>query len=399
MRILLVHNYYGSGAPSGENIVVDAEEKLLIDGGNEVIRYSRYSDDVRRQGTFGLIRASLSTPWNPFSARRLSEQVNEIRPDIVHVHNTFPMISPSIFHSIGSGIAKVITLHNYRLLCPAAIPMRNGNVCTECIYKRSVLPSLLHGCYRGSRLSTVPLAANVALHRKIGTWNSKVDAFIALSQFQKDQMVMGGFPKEKIHVKPNFYAGDPEWVPISARENCVVFVGRLGAEKGVKTLLEAWRRWGDSAPLLRVIGDGPLRQYMESESQGLNIEFKGQVQADIAQQYIARSRLLVLPSEWFEGFPMVLREAFAFGTPSVVSDLGPLPSIVQNGVNGVVFQAGNSYSLLTSIRETFFDTEKLCRMSASARQSFESLYTEKTNYKQLIGIYERAREVSQLSRK
>jgi len=399
MRILLVHNYYGSGAPSGENMVVDAEEKLLTDEGNEVRRFSRHSDDVRRQGAYGLIRASLSTPWNPFSARSLSEHVKKIKPDVVHVHNTFPMISPSIFHSIGNGIAKVITLHNYRLLCPAAIPMRNGKVCTDCIDQRSVLPSLLHGCYRGSRLSTIPLAANVALHRKVGTWINKVDAFIALSQFQKDQMITGGFPNDKIYVKPNFYAGDPDWIPISERENCVVFVGRLGAEKGVKTLMNAWRQWGDDAPLLRVIGDGPLRQYMESESKGLNIEFKGQVQADIAQQYIAKARLVVLPSEWFEGFPMVLREAFAFGTPSVVSDLGPLPTIVQNGDNGVVFQAGNSHSLLTSLRETFFDTEALSRMSVSARQAFESLYTEKKNYQQLIDIYERAIEVSQLSGK
>jgi glycosyltransferase involved in cell wall biosynthesis len=185
----------------------------------------------------------------PWSARAIRQAVARFLPDVVHVHNTFPLISPSIFHALaGTGVARVLTLHNYRLFCPAAIPMRAGQVCTDCLDRRSVLPALQHGCYRNSRLATVPLALNVALHRAAGTWAHQVDAFIALTEFQRQRVVDAGLPASRVFVKPNFYPGNPAVVPWGQRQPYVVFAGRLTAEKGVATLIRAWQLWGPRRP-------------------------------------------------------------------------------------------------------------------------------------------------------
>ena len=391
MRVLLVHNFYGSAAPSGENQVVEIERALLQSRGHEVVEFSRNSDEIRSQGIWGAIKGAAATPWNPWSAQAIRQTVANIRPDVVHVHNTFPLISPSIFHALaGTGVARVLTLHNYRLFCPAAIPMREGKICTDCMDQRSILPALKHGCYRHSRLATLPLALNVALHRGLGTWTHQVDAFIALSDFQRQRMVDAGLPAARVHVKPNFYPGSPAIVPWEQRKPYVVFAGRLSAEKGVATLIRAWQLWGADAPELRVLGDGELRAELKQMSAGLPVRFLGQVSAADAQQQIAEASMLVLPSECFEGFPMVVREAFAFGTPVAVSDIGPLPSIVQHGENGVVFEVSNPVALLDEICRAWITPGLLSTLGNGARAAFEVNYTEESNYKTLMMIYERA---------
>lgn len=390
MRILLVHNFYGSEAPSGENVVFEAEKTLLEERGQTVRLFTRHSDEIRSKGPVGTLAGALSTPWNSFSARALAQVVEEFRPDVVHAHNTFPLLSPAVFHAVGKHAATVLTLHNYRLLCPAGIPMRDGHVCTDCITRQSVQPALRHGCYRGSRLATVPLALNVALHRRLGTWQRKVDAYVALSGFQRRLMVEGGMPADKMHVKPNFYAGNPAVVPFDARKGQVVFVGRLGREKGIHTLIEAWRHWGSGAPRLKIIGDGPLRGELQQGAQNLPIEFAGQVSAEAAQRVIANAQLVVLPSECFEGFPMVVREAFAFGTPVAVSRLGPLPDIVRHGQSGVVFEPADAASLLQTVRDVWQAPDLLASLAKGARSEFEEKYNEQANYHLLMDIYQKA---------
>jgi glycosyltransferase involved in cell wall biosynthesis len=402
MKVLLTHNYYGSTAPSGENQVFGAERELLKQRGHAVGEFVRHSDTIRGKGAWGAIQGALSTLWNPFAAAAIERAVAEQQPNVVHVHNTFPLLSPSIFHGIGGKAARVLTLHNYRLFCPAAIPMRAGEVCTACMDRRSVWPALRHGCYRNSRLATLPLASSVALHRRLGTWTKQVDAFIALSEFQRERMIEAGLPAELVHVKPNFYPGDPAVVPWADRNQSVVFAGRLTAEKGVRALVRAWLAWGESAPELRIVGDGDLRGELErlaAASPGVPIRFLGQLPAAAAQQEIARARLLVLPSEWFEGFPMVVREAFAFGTPAAVSDLGPLPSIVRQGENGVVFKPAEPQSVLEVVRGAWESKGELEQLAGGARRSFEDLYSEEANYMMLMAVYEQAIEVSQRRRK
>lgn len=398
MKVLLVHNFYGSAAPSGENEVFEAEKALLQARGHEVAEFTRHSDEIRALGVWGAVRGALATPWNPWMTRAVKRAVARLQPDVVHAHNTFPLISPGIFKAIGQRGARVLTLHNYRLYCPTAIPMRAGKVCTDCLDTRSSWPALRHGCYRGSHLATLPLATSVSLHRRLGTWTNQVDAFIALSDFQRGVMAESGLPLDKVHVKPNFYPGLPSVLPWRTRAPYVVFAGRLTAEKGVATLLRAWRAWGAAAPELRLVGDGELRPELERMAAGLSVRFLGQIGSPDAQAQIAGARLLVLPSEWFEGFPMVVREAFAFATPAAVSRIGPLPSIVEEGENGVIFEPGDPQSLLKTVRDAWEAPGELERLAAGARQSFETLYTEDANYRKLMTIYERAMDVSKRRR-
>lgn len=391
MKILLVHNFYGSAAPSGENAVYEAERDLLCRHGHEVVEFTRHSDEIRGQGVWGLLKGALATPWNPFSAARLRQLLEQQRPDIMHVHNSFPLISPAIFHAAASlPVGRVLTLHNYRTVCAAGIPLREGRVCTLCLERRSAWPALRYGCYRGSRLATLPLATMIALHRAVGTWQKQVDAFIALTEFQRNELVRAGLPGELFQVKPNHFPGNPPVVPWAERGEYAVFAGRLSEEKGVASLVKAWIAWGPAAPELRIIGDGPLRAALQKAAAGATIRFLGQLSPDDTIRQIAHARLQLLPSECFEGFPMVVREAFAVGTPAAVSNLGPLPSIINHGMNGVVFEAANPQSLLDTVKAAWCTPALLEQLGKGARKSFEAFYTEEINHARLMAIYQTA---------
>jgi len=395
MKVLLSHNYYGSSAPSGENTVFQAEAALLRQEGHDVIEFTRHSDEIRERGAVGTLQGALSTPWNPFSAAKLRRVLQHMRPDVLHVHNFFPLLSPTVFHAtVGSETATVMTLHNYRLFCAAGIPMRNGRPCTLCLDRKSVVPALLFGCYRASRLATVPMALMIALHRGIHTWSRHVDAFIALSGFQKNLMNQAGLPEISIHVKPNFYPDPPAALPWDSREDKIVFIGRLGEEKGVHLLVQAWKQWGADAPPLEIIGDGPLRETLTETAakEGLEgkILFLGQLPFAEAQQRLSRVRLLVLPSLWFETFGLVACEAFAFGIPVAASRLGPLPDIVPEGRAGALFEAGNVEDLLRVVRGLWSNQALLSQMAVKARKEFEEKYTADVNYRTLMQIYEAA---------
>lgn len=393
MRILQVHNYYRTSAPSGENNVVDAERTLLRKSGHTVGTFFRYNDNLEKMGTKGLLIGAAATPWNPFAAKRLKRTVDDFDADVIHVHNTFPQLSPAIFSSVPGKTGRVLTMHNYRLVCPAALPMRDGEVCIECIEKRSALPALKYGCYRGSRAATVPLAAKVMLNRALGTWQKHVDAFIVLTEFQRDLMVSSGFPSELIHVKPNFYPGDPNVTPFELRPKRILFIGRLTREKGVHTLIEAWRQWGVDVPDLRIAGDGELRSELEVKAAGLPITFLGQVDHKTVVEELSNARLLVVPSEWFEGFPMVLQEAFALGTPVAVSNIGPLANLSKEGAIGGVFNPKDPISLKAEVQRIWGDQDVLALKALGARRTFEEEYTEAANVEALERIYKAAKAV------
>jgi glycosyltransferase involved in cell wall biosynthesis len=394
VRVLLLHNFYDSRKPSGENQVFGLERDLLIKHGHEVRSYVRHSDELIERGRIGTILGAAATPWNPRAARAVRRAVQAFHPDVVHAHNTFPLLSPSIFPAVGTRAARVLTLHNYRLFCPAAIPLRDGKTCTECLDRRSVVPAVRYGCYRGSRLATLPLALSVAIARATLLWQRHVDAFIALTEFQRDLMTDAGLPAERVFVKPNFYPGRPVVRAWAERRRSVVFVGRLSEEKGVAHLLEAWAAWGADAPELRIVGDGPLRSTLETQASrtSLRVRFLGQLSGGDAESEIAGARLLVLPSIWFEGFPLVIREALAFGTPAAVSNIGPLPALVDHGRAGLVFRPGEPASLLATVRRGWETPGELERLGAAARRCFEDRYGEDANHALLMHIYERAVE-------
>ncbi len=395
MKILLVHNFYGSSAPSGENTVYTAEKSLLQANGHDVVEFTRHSDEIRRQAAWGAIKGALSTPWNPFALIKVARALGREQPAIMHAHNTFPLLSPAIFHAAKqTATATVLTLHNYRTVCAAAIPMRAGQTCTECIDRHSVLPALRYGCYRHSHLATLPLATSIALHQKLGTWQEQVDAFIVLTDFQRQLMIKAGFPAERLHIKPHFYPDPPAPLPWAQREDRVVFVGRLGEEKGVRFLLDAWRQWGEQAPSLELIGDGPLRAELQQLAQGLGdgVIFSGQLPFAETQLRLAKAKLLVLPSLCFEGFPMVIREAFALGVPVAASNLGAMASLVEDGRNGVLFEPGSVNNLSQNLAASWNDQGLLETMAQAARAEFEEKYTAEANYRLLMDIYQKAIE-------
>ncbi|MEK7754586.1 MAG: glycosyltransferase [Acidobacteriota bacterium] len=363
--------------------------------GLKVSEYVRTSDGLRRGGWLGAVRGGLSTPWNPFAAGSVRRLLRQERPDILHVHNCFPLLSPAVFHAArGLKTATVLTLHNYRLFCAAGIPLRGNAPCTACLEKRSTLDALKYGCYRKSRLATVPLAAMIGLHRRIGTWEHHVDAFIALTEFQRELMIRAGLPGERVFVKPHFYADAPDPVRWQDRELKAVFIGRVAGEKGVSLLVEAWREWGGSAPKLEIIGDGPDRGKLENSVAGTalaaRISFAGQLPFDETQRRLGGARLLVVPSVWFEGFPMVIREAFALGVPVAGSRLGSIVCVIRDGSDGVLFAAGDAGALGTAVRSVWDEPGRLEGMARAARKSFEQRYTPEINGDQLAAIYRAA---------
>lgn len=390
LRIVIVHNYYGSSAPSGENAVVDTEIAMLRRAGHEVHVFIRRSDEIREEGWRGLAHGGLTYTWNPFELLRFRRYLRVVQPDIVHVHNTFPLISPAVFWIIGEVAASVLTLHNYRVFCASALLLRDGAVCTRCLDESSVLPALRYGCYRGSRLATMPVAQSIALHKRIGTWRSKVDAFITMTEFQRDRMVTAGLPAGRVHVKPNFFIGSPPLIPWPERNDRALYVGRLSPEKGVDVLIGAWIQLGERAPPLRIVGDGPLRAALQQrvrDSGSTRIEFLGAVPQPRAVREIAATKLLLVPSIGFEGFPIVLQEAFASGTPAAVSAIGAMPTIIRDGVNGLLFEVGDAASIAALVTRAWQDSKLLERLSAGARASFESSYTEEINRERLMQIY------------
>jgi glycosyltransferase involved in cell wall biosynthesis len=391
LRVLLAHNYYGSDAPSGENQAFLQEAAMLRGRGHAVDTFVRHSDEIRHQGTRGTIRGAFATPWNPWMSRLIRNKVRNFHPTIVHVHNTFPLLSPAIFAGVGTRAAKVLTLHNYRLFCAAAIVHRASKaICTECLDQHSILPSLRYGCYRESRAATLPIALAIGLQRLLGTWNRHVDIFITLTEFQRDLMIRAGLSANRVVVKPNFVFQVSSPVNWDERENVAVYAGRLTKEKGVETLVRAWRRWGSSAPELRLLGDGPLRRKLERMATGARITVMGQVPPDLALRQIARAKLMVLAAEWYECFPMVIVEAFASGTPAAVSNVGPLPSIVDHRSTGLVFRMGDDESIVKEIRAVWDVPGGLRALGTNARKCFVLRYTEEKNYQGLMDIYERA---------
>jgi glycosyltransferase involved in cell wall biosynthesis len=393
MKVLCVHNFYGSEAPSGENIAYETEVALLRKYGCQVVEYTTRSDSLRRRPFLGPIIGAFSCLWNPFALRRLRRLLLAERPDIMHVHNVFPRLSPGILAaSAGTNTAAVLTLHNYRVACAGGTATRNGGPCQICIDQVSVLPALRNRCYRGSALATIPVAGMIAAHRWLGTLAKNVDAFVALTEFQRTLLSGPGLlPRDRVYIRPNFMPGNHLRLPLEARGDYVAFVGRLSRDKGPSLLLKAWRLWGARAPRLVFVGDGEeqvsLRELSRSLGMQERIEFLGRMPTDATLHIIQHARLIVVPSVGLEGFPMVIREAFAYGVPVIASDAGALPQIVKESGGGEVFATGNEYALARTLVDLWGDEERLVRMSGAAAAAFESLYSETAAYSRVIDIY------------
>lgn len=384
MRVLQVHNFYQQAG--GEDKVYEAEYELLARHGHAVIQYSAQNDTIARMSGMEVATRAL---WNPDTYREIARIIKRESPDIVHAHNTFPIVSPSIYYAAGKARIPVVqTLHNYRLLCPAATLFRDGKVCEECIGSATAYKAVVHRCYRHSASASAAVASMLLAHRIAGTWNTKVDTYIALTNFARDKFVEGGLPPGKIVVKPNFLNSDPG--AGAGNGNYAFFAGRLSEEKGVRTLLDSWARPGSTMPL-KIAGDGPLATYVkERASTQSNIEWLGYCQRERLMELLQEAAILVFPSLWYEGLPMTIVEAMACGTPVVASGLGSMNELIRDGINGFRFTAGDAGGLADCIRSILARPDELREMRRSSRLCYEQNYTPERNYELLMEIYQNA---------
>lgn len=385
MRVLLAHNFYRSGTPGGEDNAYRQERALLESRNVEVVTFERSNDDVDRANPIEMFRTAATMSWSRQVYRELRALLNATRPDIAHFHNTFPLISPSAYAAChDSGVPVVQTLHNYRFVCAAATLYRDGFTCEKCL-GRSPWPGVLHRCYRGSSAGSTAVAWMLDRNRDRGTYLRLVDRYVALTQFAAGKFVEGGLPRERIRVKPNFVVADR--APGAGGGGYVVYAGRLSIEKGVMTLLEAWRQLPDVR--LLIVGEGPLRREMENKARlhGLPVEFLGLQPRERVMDIIARADLEVVTSEWYEGFPLVIVEAFAMGTPVVSSRIGSLGEIVSDGETGFMYEHGNAAALARTVRAALADPAQLRAFRARARARYLELFTPERNFDLLMDVY------------
>ncbi|HEY1629213.1 MAG TPA: glycosyltransferase family 4 protein [Tepidisphaeraceae bacterium] len=384
MRILVAHNFYQQ--PGGEDQVFRSELALLKQHGHDPVPFEMHNDDVAAMGKLAL---AASTIWNRSSARKLGDAVRANNIDLVHFHNTFPLMSPAAYYAAHSaGAAVVQTLHNFRLLCPGANFFRDGKVCEKCLGKSIPLAGVKHKCYRDNRGASAATAAMLSIHRAIGTWQNVVDAYITPTSFARDKFISGGLPADRIFAKPNFVEPDP-----GLRQgggDYAIFVGRLSQEKGLDVLLKAWS--DPTLPKLKIVGDGPLADRVKAAvASNPSIEWLGQKPTEAVFDLIGKSALLVFPSECYETFGRTAVEAFATGTPVVASGHGAPGDVVDHGRTGLHFTPSDPFDLAAKVKQLLGDAGLRARMRTEVRNEYLAKYTGARNYDMLISIYERAR--------
>jgi glycosyltransferase involved in cell wall biosynthesis len=388
LKIILVHNTYQQ--PGGEDVVFEQERRLLESAGHTVVAYRRSNHELEQFTGVARLALIQRTIWASDTVNHFAKLLREEKPDLVHVHNTFMMISPSIYSACrDAGIPVVQTLHNYRLLCPAANLFRNGKVCEECV-DHGLLRGIRYGCYRDSRAATATVALMLAVHRRLGTWANLVDAYIATTEFARQKFIAAGLPAHKVHVKSNFLDADPG--PKKEGGEYALFVGRLSAEKGGDILLEAWDRLNLSIPL-RIIGDGPLRGQLEAKAAERNlssVSFLGRLSRAESVAAMQRARFVIVPSQCYENFPVTIAESFACGTPVICSNHGGMKEIVSGERTGLHFLPGEPADLAAKVEWAWTHREQMELMGKEARAEFEAHYTAEKNYSILAGIYAQA---------
>lgn len=381
MRILSVHSCYQ--IRGGEDESREAEERLLREMGHQV---DVYEDNNKRAKTLHPLQSALKTVWSTEAHHIVQGRLADTVYDRVHVQNFFPLISPSVYYAAKSARVPLIqTLRNYRLLCPNALFFRDGQVCEDCLGKFVPYPGVLHACYRESRAASAVTAAMISIHRTLQTWTKMVDVFVTLTHFAREKFIQGGLPGDKIVVKPNFVHPDPG--PGEGNGGYALYVGRLSVEKGLDTLLTAWKLLGGHVPL-KIVGDGPLAGQVQALTETLpQVEWLGRQPMTEVHALMGEARFLVFPSKWYETFGRVAVEAFAKGTPVVAANIGAIAELVDHGRTGLHFCPGDPADLATKIEWVLAHPRELTQMQVAARAEFEAKYTAKLNYQRLMEIY------------
>jgi glycosyltransferase involved in cell wall biosynthesis len=396
MRVLQVFNRYRQRG--GEETVVELEAAMLRRHGHDVACLSASTSSLDHVSAFHLVGAGLSTVWSVRGYSQMRAALQSFNADIVHVHNTFPLLSPSVFWAADrAGVPLVLTLHNFRLACANACLVRDGKACLSCVGGFG-WPALRYKCFHDSIAATAAVVAMNAFHRLLGTYRHKVHAYIALSSFSRNILVQAGLPAERVWVKPNCV---PERdIDAPERSLDMLYVGEISRIKGVHLLLSTWHSMGLPGCRISLIGDGPDKRELQSMYAGNeSIVWRGGLPHDQVLDAMAACRWLILPSLCFENFPMVLLEAWSVGTPVIASNHGPLPAIISPGENGFLFTPGDSRALgRTLMKAASIDDKAWNAMSSQARRKCRSDYAEKENHRQLMSIYRTAMDARNRSR-
>jgi glycosyltransferase involved in cell wall biosynthesis/SAM-dependent methyltransferase len=383
VRILIVHNRYRSASPSGENRVVDQETAALLRAGHEVEHFERLSDDIE---DFTLRQKTVipgQVVWSRSAAREIQVLLADFKPEVVHVHNLFPMISPSVLQACRRHLVPtVVTLHNYRLICPSGDLFRDGSICHDCV-GRLPIPAVRHGCYRDSSTATVPLAVAAATHRKV--WQTLPSAYIFISGAQRDLFSGLRLPEERCFVKHNLvYSMNAE----GQTEPLVVYIGRLNDAKGLPLLMEAWDMAQTQNLRLVIAGGGPLEEEVGDWAKSRpSVEAPGLLSRDECISLLSRARAAVVPSQWQEPFGLVVAEAMSAAVPSIAPSHGSFPELITDGEDGVLFPPGDAASLAKLIGDVERNPERWMRLGRSASETYARRFTPETNVEQLEAIY------------
>jgi len=388
MKILIVHNRYRSTAPSGENRVVDQESEALTAAGHSVRHFERHSDDIEEWPALKKAALPARVVWSPASRYDLSRDLFRHRPDVVHIHNTFPLLSPSVLYACRrAGVPAVITLHNYKLLCASGDFFRDGKVCHDCADGNPV-SGVVHRCYRGSALATATTVLNTRGHRR--SWRGLVSAYIFISESQRRLMAGMDFDPDRTFVKHNLVPYDGPFD--GARQRQVAYVGRLDTAKGAPLLMKGWDAYreiaGDDALRLVIAGGGPMLDEVTAWAAGRpSVELRGMMSKPDVFKLISESRAVVLPSEWEETFGLVVVEAMAAGVPPLASGHGSFPSLITDGVDGALFEPGNPDALGRLLRDVDADADRYAQLGRQARTTYETHHQIDRNVEQLLDIY------------
>ena len=379
-RVLMVHNFYQIGG--GEHTVFTNEVAMLRRHGHEVVEYTRKNDELK-SSKLKLLLSPLTTLWSWKSYREVKRLIRSERIDVVHCHNTFPLISPSVYYAAKKCKVPVFqTIHNFRILCPAGVFFRDGRICEACRENGSFKQAMRCRCYRDSKLQTLVVVAMLKLHRALGTYR-KIN-YIFLTEFNREKFaelidINGG----NVFVKPNFVSGSagPRSAPSEKR---FVFAGRLEENKGVPLLIERWKALPQEY-VLNIYGDGEKKALVEEAArQCPNIRFFGFVPQEVIEEDIRTSCGLVFPSIWYEGFPMVIAESFSCGCPVLAADLGNHGDIIRQSGGGALFDPASEQSFTEAVRLMVSDN---ARLSENALAYYRSCLNEESNYQTLVSIY------------
>ncbi len=391
LNILIVHNRYQFAG--GEDTVVRQDAALLEEHGHRVSFYTRNNDELKSFTKMQKLFLPFTTVFSLKSYREIRKAIQKNQIDIVHVHNTLPLISYSAYYAAKKEGCKLVqTIHNFRLVCPNALFYRNGHICEDCL-KKGLFCSVKHSCYRGSKAQTAMVALSLKIHRFLGTFR-KPDAYIALTAFNKEKISSVVNP-EKIFVKPNYLAlsenlwADTALADVPPSFSYYIYAARLEQVKGVFVLLEAFLKLPNEKLLL--LGTGPDEDKVKAfikNHQMTNVSCLGFMPHDKTLAYLKNAKALIFPSLWYEGFPMTVVESLACGTPVIASDTPNLTETIRSGKNGYTFHTGNAESLYHAVQHiSALSKAETSKLRENAHVTYESHFTKDIIYNKMMNIY------------